>query len=90
LGQPGCRSPGHDYRLWVGLYDQLAAEAPVTFRQAAQANFERTEAFRLAMLDAGILLPPFVITDSRLCLASSEDDIDQTIEAAARAFKQVA
>ena len=65
-------------------------EAPVTFRQAAQADFERAEAFRLAMLEAGILLPPFVITDSRLCLATSEDDIDQTIEAAAWAFKQVA
>lgn len=65
-------------------------EAPVTFRQAARADFERAEAFRLAMLDMGILLPPFVITDSRLCLATSEDDIDQTIEAATRAFKQVA
>ena len=32
----------------------------------------------------------FVITDSRLCLATSEDDIDQTIEAASRAFRQVA
>lgn len=65
-------------------------EAPVTFRQAARADFERAEAFRLAMLEAGILLPPFVITDSRLCLATSEDDIDQTIDAAGRAFKLVA
>jgi hypothetical protein len=35
-------------------------------------------------------MPPFVITDSRLCLATSEDDIDETIAAATRAFKQVA
>jgi glutamate-1-semialdehyde 2,1-aminomutase len=63
---------------------------PVTFRQAAMADFERAEAFRLAMLEAGILMPPFVITDSRLCLATSEDDIDETIAAATRAFKQVA
>ncbi len=64
--------------------------APVTFRQAARADFERAEAFRRLMLDMGILLPPFVITDSRLCLAMSEDDIDQTVEAAAQAFKLVA
>ena len=32
--------------------------APVTFRQAVDADFGRAEAFRLALLDAGILLPP--------------------------------
>jgi glutamate-1-semialdehyde 2,1-aminomutase len=63
---------------------------PVTFRQAATADFARAEAFRLAMLDAGILLPPFVITDSRLCLATSDDDVDETVAAAARAFRRVA
>ena len=65
-------------------------DPPVTFRQAAMADFDRAEAFRLAMLEAGILMPPFVITDSRLCLATSEDDIDETIAAATRSFKQVA
>ena len=65
-------------------------EPPITFRQAALADFDRAEAFRLAMLEAGILLPPFVITDSRLCLATSHDDIDETIAAARWAFKQVA
>jgi glutamate-1-semialdehyde 2,1-aminomutase len=65
-------------------------EPPDTFRQAAQADFERAEAFRLAMLDAGILMPPFVITDSRLCVATSADDVDETVAAAARAFQLVA
>lgn len=65
-------------------------EPPVTFRQAARADFARAEAFRLAMLDAGILMPPFVITDSRLCVATSADDVEETVAAAARAFQLVA
>jgi glutamate-1-semialdehyde 2,1-aminomutase len=65
-------------------------EPPVTFRQAAQADFARAEAFRLAMLDAGILMPPFVITDARLCVATSPDDVEETVAAAARAFQLVA
>ena len=36
------------------------------------------------------ILPPFVITDSRLCLATTEADVDETIQVAAQAFKRVA
>ena len=73
-----------------GFMINWRAEPPQTFRQAIDADFDRAEAFRRAMLEAGILLPPFVITDSRLCLATSDADVDETIEAAAWAFKQVA
>ncbi|WP_328473752.1 aminotransferase class III-fold pyridoxal phosphate-dependent enzyme [Actinoplanes sp. NBC_00393] len=66
------------------------AEPPVTFRQAVDADFGRAEAFRLAMLDAGILLPPYVITDNRICAAYTGDDVDETIAAARRAFAMVA
>jgi glutamate-1-semialdehyde 2,1-aminomutase len=66
------------------------AAPPVTFRQAVDADFDRAEAFRVAMLDAGILLPPYVITDSRICLAYGEDDVDETVAAARRAFAAVA
>jgi glutamate-1-semialdehyde 2,1-aminomutase len=66
------------------------AQPPVTFREAVDADLERGELFRQAMLDAGILLPPYVITDCRISLAFSDDDIDETIEAARRAFRQVA
>ncbi|NUQ12049.1 MAG: aminotransferase class III-fold pyridoxal phosphate-dependent enzyme [Gemmatimonadaceae bacterium] len=65
------------------------AEPPVTFRQAVDADFERAEAFRLAMLDGGILLPPYVITDARINLAFTEDDVDETIAVARRALKRV-
>ena len=36
------------------------------------------------------VLPSFVITDSRRCLATTEADVDETIELAARAFERVA
>ena len=66
------------------------AEPPVTFRQAVDADVARAEAFRLAMLDAGVLLPPYPLTDNRICVAFDEDDVDQTVEAARRAFAAVA
>ena len=66
------------------------SEPPVTFREAVDADLGRGEAFRIAMLDAGILLPPYVITDARLNLAFSDDDVDATVDAAAAAFRAVA
>ncbi len=69
---------------------QLAPDPPVTFTEAVDADLERGERFRLAMLDAGILLPPYVITDCRVNLAFSDDDIDETVAAARRAFRLVA
>jgi glutamate-1-semialdehyde aminotransferase len=53
------------------------------------ADFDRGEAFRIAMLDAGILLPPYVITDARICAAFTDDDIDSTIDAARYALATV-
>jgi glutamate-1-semialdehyde 2,1-aminomutase len=66
------------------------SDPPVTFRQAVDADFELGERFRLAMLDAGILLPPYVITDARINLAFTEDDVDETVQAAAAALRKVA
>jgi hypothetical protein len=53
-------------------------------------TFGRGEAFRLAMLDAGDLLPPYVITDARINLAFTEDDVDETVEAASNALRLLA
>jgi len=66
------------------------ADPPVTFRQAVDADFDRGETFRLAMLDAGILLPPYVFADARINLAFTDDDVDETIEAAGRALRALA
>jgi glutamate-1-semialdehyde 2,1-aminomutase len=66
------------------------AEPPVTFRQAVDADLDRAEAFRLAMLDAGVLLAPYVLTDNRICVAFGDDDVDHTVDAARRAFGALA
>ena len=65
------------------------AEPPVTFDQAVDADLGRAEQFRLAMLDAGILLAPYVITDNRVCAATTFDDVDETVDAAARAMRRL-
>ena len=65
------------------------AEPPVTFREAVDADLDRGEAFRVAMLDAGIVLPPYVITDARICVAFTDDDIDATVDAARFALASV-
>jgi len=65
------------------------ATPPVTFREAADADLDRGEAFRPAMLDAGILLPPYVITAYRINRAFTGDDVDETIAAARRAARLV-
>ena len=62
----------------------------MTFRQAVDADVALAEAFRLAMLDAGVLLPPYTLSDNRICVAFDEDDVDQTVEAARRAFAATA
>jgi glutamate-1-semialdehyde 2,1-aminomutase len=64
-------------------------EPPVTFSEATDADLERGDEFRRRMLDAGILLPPYVITDCRICAAFTDDDIDETIDAARHALRMV-
>ncbi len=52
-------------------------------------DLERHERFRQAMLEEGILEPPFPSPDKRLCVALSETDVDETVEAASRALATV-
>ncbi len=66
-------------------------EPPRNYREAAwDHDHERGEAYLAAMLEQGVLEPPLVIGDRRLSLAHSEDDIDRTVEAAARALARIA
>jgi glutamate-1-semialdehyde 2,1-aminomutase len=62
---------------------------PVTVRDAADADLDRANAFRIEMLAAGVLLPPSVLADARINLAFSDADVDETVEAAQRAFRKV-
>lgn len=64
--------------------------APVTFSDAARADFTRAEAFRVKLLESGVLMPPFVITEARLCAQLSEVDVENTVRSAYVAFKAVA
>ncbi len=67
------------------------SQPPKNYEEAAHDHdHERGEAYLDAMLEHGILEPLLVIGDRRLCLATTEDDIDMTIEAASRALKRVA
>jgi glutamate-1-semialdehyde 2,1-aminomutase len=42
------------------------------------------------MVAGGVIQPAFPNGDRRLCAATSDDDIDLTIEVAHRAFKAIA
>ena len=66
------------------------SEPPQNYRQVLESDAAKAMVFRKAMFDAGVLEPPFPLADRRLCLATSNDDIDHTIEAAVGAFQQAA
>jgi len=61
----------------------------VDYREAGGTDLERHDRFRQAMLEEGILEPPFPSPDKRLCVALSETDVDETVEAASRALATV-
>jgi glutamate-1-semialdehyde 2,1-aminomutase len=53
------------------------------------ADSERTRAFGAAMRDAGALLPLSPLAACHVCLATSADDVDEMVAAAARAFRRL-
>jgi glutamate-1-semialdehyde aminotransferase len=55
---------------------------------SAGLDHPRAQAYWSAMVDEGILEPPFPPGDRRLCVATSEEDIDMTLEAASRALQR--
>jgi glutamate-1-semialdehyde 2,1-aminomutase len=66
-------------------------EVPRNYREAAHDHdHERGEAYLAAMLERGVLEPPFVLGDRRLNLATTEEDVDRTVAAAASAFEVIA
>jgi len=76
-------------RLHGAIHD-ARADATVTgsgptWRLAwSAADSERTRAFAAAMREAGALLPFSPLAACHVCLATSADDIDETVAAAAR------
>jgi glutamate-1-semialdehyde 2,1-aminomutase len=72
------------------LFFTTEPNAPVeNFEQATACDTERFKIFFHAMLDAGVYLPPSQFEALFLGCAHTVEQIDQTIEAAARALRGV-
>jgi glutamate-1-semialdehyde 2,1-aminomutase len=75
----------HDARA-----DATVTGSGPTWRLAwGAADSERTRAFGAAMREAGVLLPFSPLAACHVCLATSADDIDEMVAAAARAFRRL-
>lgn len=53
------------------------------------ADSERSRAFGAAMRETGALLPLSPLAACHVCLATSADDVDEMVAAAARAFRRL-
>ena len=71
-----------------GVY--MRATPPQTHAQALEQDNERFRKFYHLMLEGGIYLPPSPVEAFFLSSAHTPADIDQTIDVAARALKQLA
>lgn len=75
----------HDARV-----DATVTGSGPTWRLAwGAADSEPTRAFGAAMRDAGALLPCSPLAARHVCLATSANDVDEMIAAAARAFRRI-
>jgi glutamate-1-semialdehyde 2,1-aminomutase len=81
----GLRAVIHDARV-----DATVPGSGPTWRLAwGTADSERTRAFGAAMREAGALLPSSPLASCHICLATSADDVDEMVAAAARTFRQL-
>jgi glutamate-1-semialdehyde 2,1-aminomutase len=71
-----------------GVY--MRATPPQTHAQALEQDNERFRKFYHLMLEGGIYLPPSPVEAFFLSSAHTAADIDQTVDVAARALKQLA
>ena len=72
-----------------GMFGLVFTDAgPVrSFAQVAAANVERFSSFFHGMLDAGVYLAPSAFEAGFVSIAHSDDDLDETIAAAATVFR---
>ena len=72
--------------MWTWFF----TACPVTnYEQAARSDMKRFAAFHRAMLEAGIWLPPSQFEAAFLSTAHTDDDIQQTVDAARHAFAAI-
>jgi len=73
-----------------GMFGLFFTAGPVTeFDHAANANIEQFNRFFHAMLEQGVYLAPSAFEAGFVSTAHSDDILDQTLSAAARAFKSL-
>jgi glutamate-1-semialdehyde 2,1-aminomutase len=73
--------------MWTWFF----TAGPVTnYEQAARSDTKRFAAFHRAMMEAGIWLPPSQFEAAFMSTAHSEADIQQTLDAARKAFTAIA
>jgi glutamate-1-semialdehyde 2,1-aminomutase len=65
------------------------ATAPRNYREALDGDLDLARRYHQAMMAEGILEPIFPTGDRRLCVATSEEDVERTLEAADRVFAAV-
>jgi glutamate-1-semialdehyde 2,1-aminomutase len=74
----------------VGLGSEWAvyfrATPPTTFREALESDAEAFARYHARLLEGGVLEPAFPNGDRRLNVATSQADIDRTLEVAAASF----
>ena len=80
----GCNRVGS---MWTWFF----TSGPVTnYEQAARSDTKRFAAFHRAMLEAGVWLPPSQFEAVFISTAHTDEDVEQTIEAARKAFADIA
>jgi glutamate-1-semialdehyde 2,1-aminomutase len=67
----------------------MREEAPRNYREALDQDATRMDAYNQALRRAGILEPIVALGDRRLCVAATENDVDDAIVAARTAFREV-
>jgi glutamate-1-semialdehyde 2,1-aminomutase len=63
--------------------------APTNYAEALAQDTYRMLAYNTHLRTSGVMEPLTALADRRLCLATSEDDVDETIAAAARALRAI-
>jgi glutamate-1-semialdehyde 2,1-aminomutase len=68
----------------------MLPEPPRNYAEALSQDSARMVAYNRQLRDQHILEPLVALADRRLCVATSEDDVDETLAAAGRALRAVA
>jgi glutamate-1-semialdehyde 2,1-aminomutase len=83
-GVPACvTGTGGSWALY------MLPEPPRNYAEARQQDNARMVAYNQRLRQLGIMEPLVALADRRLCVATSEDDVDETLAAASRALREV-